>query len=101
MAATATIPNRIESSTHDVAITPGGRGALVMGADYRALGVVRSLGRRGIPVWLINQGGHLVASASRYVRRRLPWPVCDDQEKINYLLRDRKSTRLNSSHSQI
>src|SRR5439155_1040500 len=24
---------------------------------------------------------------SRYVRRRLPWPVCDDQEKINYLLR--------------
>jgi len=87
MAATATIPNGIESSTHDVTFTPSGCGALVMGADYRALGVVRSLGRRGIPVWLINQGGHLVASASRYVRRRLPWSVCDDQEKINYLLR--------------
>jgi len=87
MAATATIPNGIASSTHDVAITQDACGALVMGADYRALGVVRSLGRRGIPVWLINQGGHLVASASRYVRRRLPWPVCDDHGKINFLLR--------------
>src|SRR5690242_14870818 len=87
MAATVTLPDRIESSRHDVAATPGTRGALVMGADYRALGVVRSLGRRGIPVWLINQGGHLVASASRYVRRRLPWPVRDDPEKISYLLR--------------
>ena len=87
MAATVTIPNRIEGSTHDVTITPGGCGALVMGADYRALGVARSLGRRGIPVWLINQGGHLVASTSRYVRRRLPWPVCDDHGKISFLLR--------------
>src|SRR5438132_1694357 len=87
MAATATIPNGIESSTHDVTFTPSSRGALVMGADYRALGVARSLGRRRIPVWLINQGGHLVASASRYVHRRLPWPVCDDHGKINFLLR--------------
>src|SRR2546421_10485450 len=87
MAATATISNRIETSTHDVAVTPDSRGALVMGADYRALGVARSLGRRGIPVWLINQGGHFVASASRYVRRRLPWPICDDRGKINFLQR--------------
>jgi predicted ATP-grasp superfamily ATP-dependent carboligase len=87
MAATATIPNRIETSTHDVAITAGSCGALVMGADYRALGVARSLGRRGIPVWLINQGGNLVASASRYVRRTLPWPDDDDHGRIDFLLR--------------
>jgi len=85
MAATATIPNLIESSARDAAISSGTCGALVMGADYRALGVVRSLGRRGIPVWVINQGGHLVAAASRYVRRRLPWPAGDDREKVDFL----------------
>jgi D-aspartate ligase len=61
-------------------------GAVVMGADYRALGVVRSLGRRGIPVWVIKQGGHLVAATSRYVRRAVPWPEGDDREKVDFLL---------------
>jgi len=32
-------------------------GALVTGADYRGLGIVRSLGRRGIPVWVMKQDG--------------------------------------------
>jgi D-aspartate ligase len=66
--------------------TNGFCGALVMGADYRALGVVRSLGRRGIPVWVIKQGGHLVAATSRYVQRIVPWPDGDDREKVNFLL---------------
>ena len=58
-----------------------------MGADYRALGIVRSLGRRRIPVWVIKQGGHLVAAASRYVCRRIaPWPEGDDAQKIDFLL---------------
>jgi len=57
-----------------------------MGADYRALGVARSLGRRGIPVWIFNQGGHLVAAVSRYVRRRLEWPAGKDHEKVQFLL---------------
>jgi len=95
MAATATIPNLIERSTQEVAITSGSSGALVMGADYRALGVVRSLGRRGIPVWVINQGGHLVAAASRYVRRRLPWPAGDERGKLDFLLALCATHRLN------
>jgi predicted ATP-grasp superfamily ATP-dependent carboligase len=86
MVATAPIPNQVESAKHGAAITSGTCGALVMGADYRALGVVRSLGRRGIPVWVINQGGHLVAAASRFVGRRLPWPGGDDHGKIDFLL---------------
>lgn len=57
-----------------------------MGADYRALGVARSLGRRRVPVWMIRQGGHLVAAASRYVRRTVPWPDGEDAEKIDFLL---------------
>ncbi|HEY4816482.1 MAG TPA: ATP-grasp domain-containing protein [Candidatus Acidoferrum sp.] len=61
-------------------------GALVMAADYRGLGVVRSLGRRGIPVWVLKQGGHLVASTSRYVRRNVPWPAADDGKEIDLLL---------------
>lgn len=61
-------------------------GALVMAADYRALGVVRSLGRQGIPVWVLKQGGHLVATTSRYVRRNVPWPNANDDVEIDLLL---------------
>jgi predicted ATP-grasp superfamily ATP-dependent carboligase len=61
-------------------------GALLMGADYRALGVARSLGRRGIPVWIIKQGGHLVAINSRYVSRRLDWPERDDTQRVDFLM---------------
>ena len=57
-----------------------------MGADYRALGVARSLGRRGIPVWIIKQGGHLVAITSRYVSRRVDWPEGDDTQKVDFLM---------------
>jgi D-aspartate ligase len=49
-------------------------GGLVIGGDSRALGIARSLGRRGIPVWVIDEGDYLVARHSRYVERNLPWP---------------------------
>jgi predicted ATP-grasp superfamily ATP-dependent carboligase len=35
---------------------------------------------------MIKQGGHLVGAASRYVRRRVPWPDGDDSRKIDFLL---------------
>jgi len=57
-----------------------------MAADYRALGLARSLGRRGIPVWLLKQGGHLVASVSRYVRRNIPWSMANDFTLVQRLL---------------
>ena len=57
-----------------------------MGADYRALGVARSLGRKGIPVWLIRQGGHLVATVSRYVERCVSWLDGSDRAKVDYLV---------------
>jgi D-aspartate ligase len=62
----------------------GGPGAVVIGGDYIALGVVRSLGRRGIPVWLVRDI-HGSAAASRYVRCRLSWPV-DDAARLETLL---------------
>lgn len=56
----------------------GGPGALVIGGDYRALGVVRSLGRRGVPVWVLRPAGdHTLATHSRFVRRTIPLPDGD------------------------
>jgi D-aspartate ligase len=46
-------------------------GALVVGGDYRALGVVRSLGRRGIAVWVVAQRDERLAAHSRYARRTI------------------------------
>lgn len=60
-------------------------GALVIGGDYRALGIVRSLGRHGIPVWVLTDQ-HRVASFSRYCRRALPWPAGDDAARVGFLL---------------
>src|SRR5262245_43645103 len=65
---------------------PKPRGALVLGANYRGLGVVRSLGRRGIPVWLCRSDEHRVASASRYVQGSLAWPADGEAEQVKYLI---------------
>jgi D-aspartate ligase len=62
-------------------------GALVMDADYRGLAVVRSLGRRGIPVWVLKHGDQLLATLSRYNRRTVDWPSPDGEENVNFLLR--------------
>jgi D-aspartate ligase len=61
------------------------KGGLVIGGDSRALGIARSLGRRGIPVWLIDEGEYRIAGHSRYVERRLPWPVADEQAQASFL----------------
>jgi len=65
---------------------PRGAGALVIGSEYRGLGVVRSLGRRGIPVWVLADG-HRVATASRYAKRVLRWPSSGtESEQLEFLL---------------
>jgi D-aspartate ligase len=50
-----------------------GPGAVVIGGDYQGLGIVRSLGRRGIPVGVIDDEKS-IAQYSRYTKfhRRLP-----------------------------
>jgi predicted ATP-grasp superfamily ATP-dependent carboligase len=63
----------------------GGSGAIVIGGDYRALGTVRSLGRRGIQVWVMRDE-HAVAASSRYARRVFPWPALDEGGQRDYLL---------------
>lgn len=61
------------------------RGALVLGGDYKALGVVRSLGRHGIPVWVLTDD-HLLAGWSRYCRRAVAWPSAPEAEQVARLL---------------
>jgi D-aspartate ligase len=65
-------------------MTPGG--ALVLGADYRALGVARSLGRRGVPVAMVCEPGEPLARASRYVRRRYRWPAREPERRVAFLV---------------
>src|SRR5262249_2759387 len=61
-------------------------GAGVLGSDFKALGVIRSLGRRGIPCILVD---NLPRSAwfSRYVTRRFAWQgPMDGAPFVEYLL---------------
>jgi D-aspartate ligase len=62
-------------------------GAVVLGSDFKALGLIRSLGRRGIPCVVFD---NLPRSAwfSRYVGRRFKWTGPMDTEAfVSFLLR--------------
>src|SRR5215475_10294603 len=48
-------------------------GALVLGGSHGALAVVRSLGRRGIPVWFANDD-NVLARLSRFTTKGMWWP---------------------------
>jgi predicted ATP-grasp superfamily ATP-dependent carboligase len=59
-------------------------GAIVIGGDYRGLGIVRSLGRHGIPVWVLYDE-HQLATRSRYAKQRAVWPDGNDEMHTRYL----------------
>jgi predicted ATP-grasp superfamily ATP-dependent carboligase len=61
-------------------------GGLVLGANYRALGVVRSLGRRGIRVQLVKHDDASIAALSRYAGRPLGWTTGDEEAELAHLL---------------
>jgi D-aspartate ligase len=71
-----------------------GLGALVIGGDYRGLGIVRSLGRRGVRVWVAEHDDRL-AGFSRYADRRLRWTVGSDAEQTETLLQLAEQHHLN------
>lgn len=61
-------------------------GAIVLGSDFKALGVVRSLGRRGIPSVVID---NVPRSAwfSRYITRHFQWHTSmDDAAFLGFLI---------------
>lgn len=60
-------------------------GAIVTGADYRGLGIVRSLGRRKIPAWVLRGGGEWLAATSRYAARSLAWRGSNESARVDFL----------------
>jgi D-aspartate ligase len=61
-------------------------GALVVGGAHGSLALVRSLGRRGIPVWFVTDD-HPIAKYSRYADRSFLWGGPDDADAIEFLKR--------------
>ena len=60
------------------------RGALILGGAHGSLEIARSLGRRGIPVWVITTDNPL-ATLSRYVERSFSWHGAREDGALAYL----------------
>src|SRR6202521_2391548 len=59
-------------------------GALIVGGAHVSIAIARSLGRRGIPVWLL--ANHPIPTYSRYVQRSFPWPGADHQNGLSSII---------------
>jgi D-aspartate ligase len=70
-------------------------GALVIGGNLNGLSIARSLGRHGVPVWVVSPPNIKLASYSRYTRRTLPWPNGDGEQQAAYLLELAERYQLN------
>lgn len=64
---------------------PSIAGAVVLGGNYGSLAVIRSLGRRGIPVAFMGQR-FAVAASSRYVTHFEPWAGVAEKNPIGHVL---------------
>ena len=60
-------------------------GALVIGGNLNGLSIARSLGRRGVPVWVATPPDIKLATCSRYTLRTLPWPEGEYEVQAAYL----------------
>lgn len=61
-------------------------GTLVIGGNLNGLSIARSLGRQGVPVWILSQPNIKLACFSRYTQRTFSWPECDHESQVAYLL---------------
>jgi D-aspartate ligase len=63
-----TVSQERQSVDVEPAVTDGIAGAVVVGGDHPGLGIARSLGRRGIPVYIVDDQ-YCVSSFSKYVTK--------------------------------
>jgi len=68
-------PEHLVTRRGDLQSVPG---ALILGGAHVSIAIARSLGRRGIPVWLL--ANHPIPTYSRYVKRSIPWTGADHPE---------------------
>lgn len=61
-------------------------GALIIGGNLNGLSLARSLGRRGVPVWIVMSPDAQLAKYSRYTTRTFLWPAEDPEAQIAYIL---------------
>ncbi len=71
----------------------GPPGALIVGGAHVSIGVARSLGRHGIPVWLL--ADHPIPRFSRYVERSFPWPGAAHEDGVTSIIDIAKRYGLN------
>lgn len=60
-------------------------GAIILGGTQGSLSVARSLGRRGIRVWLV-EATRSIAGFSRYVERLIAWTGPEDPKATDWLI---------------
>lgn len=71
-------------------------GAVVMGGDYQGLGVIRSLGRQGIPVYLLDSGA-CIGTASKFTTKFFRCPSPEDENLLlEFLLSLAEEEKLNN-----
>ena len=71
-------------------------GAVVTGASYRGLAVVRGLGRRKVPVHLVCTDDHSLACESTYVTEVSQWPVSAALKTATTDMEERHTERPNT-----
>ena len=59
-------------------------GALIVGGAHVSIAIARSLGRQGIPVWLL--ANHPLPAYSRYVKRSFRWPGADHADGLSSIV---------------
>ncbi len=81
------VMEEIESGVKEIELNPASTiGALVVGGDHTGLGIVRSLGRRGIPVFILDDH-HSISSYSRYAWKALRVDdLRDERSTVNTVL---------------
>jgi D-aspartate ligase len=81
----AIVPQETAPLAHEHSDPAMRTGAIVIGGDYRALTVVRSMGRHAIPVWVLTER-QKIAAKSRYALRHLPFPSEEEEQQVDFLL---------------
>jgi D-aspartate ligase len=76
MTATAAVENQVEATT----AVQKQVGAVVVGGEHPGLGIARSLGRRGIPICIVDDE-HSIAQFSRYTDRVVRVRDLRDEQK--------------------
>ena len=71
-------------------------GVVVIGGDYQGLGVIRSLGRQGIPVYLLDSGA-CIGVASKFTTKFFRCPSLNDENLfLEFLLSLAEEEKLNN-----